>query len=31
MMNVSKLFIRLKTEWQDGQEQEAKIKWMEGE
>lgn len=31
MMNVSKLFIRLQTEWQDRQEQEAKIKWMEGE
>ena len=31
MMNVSKLFTRLQTEWQDRQEQEAKIKWMEGE
>ena len=29
--DISKLFVRLQTEWQDKQEQEAKIKWMEGE
>lgn len=29
--DISKLFTRLQTEWQDRQEQEAKIKWLEGE
>ena len=30
-LGLSKLFDELQTEWQDRQEQEAKIKWMEGE